>query len=239
MGIVPNYVISDWKQDIASAQETGIDAFALNCAPTRVDFYTPKQLAYAYQAAAEMSFKVFISFDFAYWNEGDRAELQQFVNLYANHPAQYMYNGGALVSTFIGDDLDWAPVKESAAPNKIYAIPNQQDPYGPYYRRTHFDGVFSWYAWPTSGGNQPVKERMSTKWDDIFTTALKSSGNVGDGSTYMAREYNEQPHSWNVTDLSKLSRLGLHLTLAERIGYMFVSSLLLIVGNKCLQCSRP
>jgi glucan endo-1,3-alpha-glucosidase len=70
VGIVENYTVDDWKADMADAQAIGIDGFALNCAPPRVDSYTPKQLANAYQAAGEMGFKVFISFDFAYWQNG-------------------------------------------------------------------------------------------------------------------------------------------------------------------------
>lgn len=109
IGIVPNYAVSDWKMDIAYAQEIGIDAFALNCAS--VDSYTPKQLAYAYQAAYKMGFKVFISFDFNYWNSGLTANITAYMQQCSAHPAQMQYNGGAVVSTFIGDNFDWAPVK--------------------------------------------------------------------------------------------------------------------------------
>jgi glucan endo-1,3-alpha-glucosidase len=69
VGIVQNYTVSDWKMDMAYAMEIGIDAFALNNAI--IDSYTPTQLANAYQAAEEVGFKVFISFDFAYWTNGD------------------------------------------------------------------------------------------------------------------------------------------------------------------------
>jgi glucan endo-1,3-alpha-glucosidase len=58
-----------------TAKDIGIDAFALNCAS--VDSYTPTQLALAYQAAEAVDFKVFISFDFAYWNNGDTATITQ------------------------------------------------------------------------------------------------------------------------------------------------------------------
>lgn len=129
---------------------------------------------------------MFISFDFVYWNGGDIAEINQLIDLYVDHPAQMMYNGGALISTFVGDDFDWAPVK-AAARGKVTAIPNQQDPWGSLYRTTNFDGVFSWYAWPTTGGNAPTKERMTTRWDDIFLRNLRGGGNKG-GSVYMARK---------------------------------------------------
>lgn len=165
--------------DMAYAQDTGIDGFALNCAS--VDSYTPTQLAYAYQAAAEIGFKVFISFDFSYWNNGDTAAITAYMNQYASHPAQAQYGGGALVSTFIGDTFDWAPVKAGSS-HELFAIPNMQDPYGPSYHTTDFDGVFSWYAWPTAGGNSIIPGPMTTVWDNLFISNLA-------GKPYMARMF--------------------------------------------------
>ena len=91
VGIVQNYTVEDWKTDMSYAMEIGIDGFALNNA--NIDSYTPTQLANAYQAAEEMGFKVFISFDFSYWNNGDTAQITAYMQQYAGHPAQ------ALVST--------------------------------------------------------------------------------------------------------------------------------------------
>lgn len=45
---------------MADAKAIGIDGFALNCAPPRVDSYTPDQLTNAYEAAAASNFTVFI-----------------------------------------------------------------------------------------------------------------------------------------------------------------------------------
>lgn len=86
-----NYTLDDWKADITEAQAIGIDGFALNCAPERIDSYTPKQLAFAYQAAEELDFKVFISFDFAYWTTGDTDSIIDIVGNYSSHPAQAYY----------------------------------------------------------------------------------------------------------------------------------------------------
>ncbi|KAJ6469126.1 glycoside hydrolase [Mycena vitilis] len=96
VGIVENYTVDDWKADMADAQAIGIDGFALNCAPPRVDSYTPKQLANAYQAAGEMGLKVFISFDFSYWTNGDTALITQALQNYSSLPGQAMYAGGVL-----------------------------------------------------------------------------------------------------------------------------------------------
>lgn len=158
--------------------EIGIDAFALNNA--NIDSYTPTQLANAYQAAENVGFKCFISFDFAYWSNGDTAQITQYMNLYAGHPAAMQYNGGAVVSTFVGDSFDWGPVK-SGTSHQIFAIPNMQDPAEATNLHTSFDGAFSWYAWPTDGGNSIISGPMTTIWDDRFVTDLA-------GKPYMARE---------------------------------------------------
>ncbi|KAM0181974.1 hypothetical protein ACHAPF_001500 [Botrytis cinerea] len=178
VGIVENYKLSDWKMDMAHAQEIGIDGFALNCAS--IDSYTPTQLALAYQAAEETGFHVFISFDFAYWNNGNTNNITDYMNQYASHPGQMQYNGGAVVSTFVGDYFDWAPVK-AGINHSIFAIPMMQDPIEASYLTTSFDGAFSWLAWPTDGGNSIIPGPMSTSWDDKFLTYLK-------GKPYMARE---------------------------------------------------
>ncbi|KAI1357908.1 glycoside hydrolase family 71 protein [Xylaria arbuscula] len=173
VGIVENYTVDDWKADIAQAQAIGIDGFALNCAPERIDDYTPKQLANAYQAAEELGFKMFISFDFAYWSTGDTAEITDIVGNYSSHPAQAYY------STFVGDNMDWNAVKNALPDQKITALPNIQDPSFLASAQTGLDGAFSWYAWPTDGGNSIIPGPMTTIWDERFIQNLA-------GRPYMA-----------------------------------------------------
>ncbi|CAG8034747.1 unnamed protein product [Penicillium salamii] len=177
VGIVGNYELEDWKVDMAAAQSTGIDAFALNCAS--IDTYTPTQLALAYKAAAEIGFKVFISFDFAYWNNGDTAKITAYMQQYAAHPAQMQYKGAAVVSTFVGDSFNWDPVRKGTS-HPIYALPNLQDPAeATTIASKSADGAFSWLAWPTDGGNSIIPGPMTTIWDDRFFHFLE-------GRTYMA-----------------------------------------------------
>lgn len=175
-----NYQIDDWVADMTIAQSIGIDAFALNCAS--VDSYTPTQLALAYQAAEQVDFKVFISFDFAYWTNGDTANITAYMQQYAAHPAQMQYKGAAIVSTFVGDSFNWTPVKQGTT-HAIYALPNLQDPAETSSDASRdADGAFSWYAWPTDGGNSIIPGPMTTIWDERFIQDLA-------GSTYMARQY--------------------------------------------------
>jgi glucan endo-1,3-alpha-glucosidase len=165
---------------MTTAMDIGIDAFALNCAS--VDSYTPTQLALAYQAAEEVGFKVFISFDFAYWTNGDTANITQYMQTYAGHAAQMQYNDAAVVSTFVGDSFDWTPVK-AGTNHSIWALPNLQDPAeASSDAQRSADGAFSWYAWPTDGGNSIISGPMTTIWDDRYISDL---GNA----TYMARMY--------------------------------------------------
>ena len=174
--------MDDWKLDMTQAKDIGIDGFALNCAPPRVDSYTPKQLANAYEAASQVGFTTFISFDFAYWSNGDTAEITSFVGNYTDHPAQAKYQGGSIVSTFVGDSFDWNAVKSNLSGKKLTVIPNIQDPNSLSHPTTGLDGAFSWYAWPTDGGNSVIKGPMTTVWDDKF---LQNLGSL----PYMAREY--------------------------------------------------
>lgn len=129
---------------------------------------------------------MFYFFDFAYWGNGDTAEITEYMNQYAGHPASMQYNGGAIVSTFVGDNFDWAPVKAGTS-DPITALPMLQDPGEIISLQTSFDGSFSWYAWPTDGGNSIIPGPMTTKWDDKYVANL-------DGRPYMARE-----SSWLIT----------------------------------------
>ncbi|KKK20680.1 hypothetical protein ARAM_000350, partial [Aspergillus rambellii] len=185
LGVVESYTVEDWKGDMNLAKEIGIDAFALNCAS--IDSYTPKQLANAYEAASQVDFKVFISFDFAYWSDDNTAQVTAYMQNYSSHPAQLQYNGAALVSTFIGDSFKWQPVKtatqlsvKSARQRSIVVVPNIRNPSWAGAENTNdIDGAFSWYAWPTDGDNSIVPGPMTTVWDERF---LK---NLGD-KVYMA-----------------------------------------------------
>ncbi|KAL4807616.1 glycoside hydrolase [Aspergillus unguis] len=189
VGIVENYTVDDWIEDMQLAQEIGIDAFALNCAS--IDSYTDPQLANAYEAAEKVDFKVFISFDFAYWSNGDTARITSIMQKYADHPGQFQYNGAALVSTFVGDSFDWGPVKAQVN-HPLFAVPNLQDPNWAGHATTSIDGAFSWYAWPTDGGNSVVKGPMTTIWDDRFIQNLGEKVYMAPVSPWFSTHFNSK-----------------------------------------------
>ncbi|EJD46378.1 glycoside hydrolase [Auricularia subglabra TFB-10046 SS5] len=191
VGIVENYTVDDWKIDMLQAKEIGIDGFALNCAPPRVDGYTPKQLANAYEAAKQTNFKVFISFDFAYWQYDDTALVTSFLANYSSHPAQAQYNGGQIASTFVGDWFDWGPVK-AALGTKLTALPHLQDPIEARDNRQSIDGALSWYAWPTDGGNSIIPGPMTTIWDDHYFEFLAGKIYLASVSPWFFTHFNSK-----------------------------------------------
>lgn len=220
---------------MAQAQEIGIDGFALNCAPPRVDSYTPKQIANAYQAAAETRFKVFISFDFAYWGDNDANAIASILRNYSGHAGQAYYDGGALASTFVGDYFNWNNVKNNMGGQKLSVIPMIQDPTYLSRQTTGIDGALSWYAWPTNGGNSVSPPPMTTIWDDRY---LEHKGNLA----YMARKYfkNNILRRWSINrmdaDISaQLFRRGSLHTSIPRTGLSFAKTSPQEDGSKCLR----
>ncbi|KAH7100744.1 glycosyl hydrolase family 71-domain-containing protein [Auriculariales sp. MPI-PUGE-AT-0066] len=179
VGIVRDYTVDDWKADMVEAKAIGIDGFALNCAPPRVDSYTPDQLANAYEAAGQSNFTVFISFDFAYWQNDDTALITSFLANYSSHPGQAKYDGGQIASTFVGDSFDWGPVK-SALGSKLTALPTS---------RTL---LRLWLAWPTDGGNSIIPGPMTTTWDDRFVEFLDDRIYMAPVSPWFSTHFNSK-----------------------------------------------
>ena len=107
------------------AQASGIHAFALDVG---TDANMSPQLQKAYAAAQQVGFANLISFDFAAqpafatnWS----TLVVPWLQTYANHPNAARYNGGALVSSFVGDGFNWAPVR-AAVNTTLTIIPNYQ-----------------------------------------------------------------------------------------------------------------
>ncbi len=81
------------------AKSYGIDAFALNIG---TDDYTDKQLGYAYESAANNDMKVFLSFDFNWWDPSDASGVGSKIAQFGSKPAQLTINGKVFVSSFSG-----------------------------------------------------------------------------------------------------------------------------------------
>ena len=95
------------------AHAAGIDAFALNVGAT--DHTTTTQVPLAYAAAAQVGFKVFLSFDYAAQGPWSSQAVINTIRTYANSPSQFKVNGLPFVSTFEGTAKasDWAAIRHA------------------------------------------------------------------------------------------------------------------------------
>lgn len=134
------------------AKQLGIDAFALNIG---VDPYTDTQLQLAYQSAANNDMKVFISFDFNWFQASDAARVGQMIARYGKNPAQLMVEGKIFASSFagdLGDDKVSVPAIREAAGVDIFFAPNFHPDQTP--DPTDIDGALNWAAWESNGKNK-------------------------------------------------------------------------------------
>ncbi|KAF8152842.1 glycoside hydrolase family 71 protein [Mycena galopus ATCC 62051] len=166
LGIVASYEQSDWEADMTLAQAIGIDAFALDIG---TDSYNDQQLGFAYAAAASVGFKVFISFDFSYWTDADIGTMSAYMQTYATLPGQFMYNGAAFVSSFVGDGFPYATL-ESQSGVSLFACPNWQS--GSFIDTDDADCGMGWSgAWPNTN-NDPIDANITTVLDEQYISDL-------------------------------------------------------------------
>jgi hypothetical protein len=179
------------------AKAVGIDAFALNIG---TDDFTDRQLGFAYDSAAKNGMKVFISFDFAWWNAGGSASaVGQKIAAYGSKPAQFKVSNKVFASSFLGDALDVAAMRRAAGVDVYWApnyFPGQSD-------ASKIDAALSWMvsphmsslawvtpyankfkAWPNNGANRAptAGQNYSVEYDDAL---YKSWLN---GKPYVARK---------------------------------------------------
>lgn len=165
------------------AKSLGIDAFALNIG---VDPYTDQQLEFAYDSAANNGMKVFISFDFNWWNTGQASAIGQKIAQYANKPGQLMVDDKVFVSSFAGDGLNVGALR-AAAGRPIFFAPNFHPSYGTDISTV--DGLLNWMAWPNNGNNKapsPGANVSVSDGDKVYTNALG-------GKAYVARKFTSIP----------------------------------------------
>jgi hypothetical protein len=177
MGIVSNRESAcDYDDDMRRAKDAGIDAFALNIG---TDPYTDTQLYYAYESAARNSMKVFISFDFNWWQASQGHEVGAKIAQYASHPAQLMVDGKVFVSSFTGDGVNVDEIRSSAG-SEIFFAPNFHPGQGDFDK---IDGALNWMGWDSNGNNRaPTAEQRVTvaDSDQAYEDALQ-------GKPYIAR----------------------------------------------------
>ncbi|GMK56524.1 hypothetical protein CspeluHIS016_0303640 [Cutaneotrichosporon spelunceum] len=185
VGNTYSYSPADWQADISEAASQAIDGFALNIG---IEGWQADQTAVAYRTAeAHGNFKLFLSLDMTSLpcrSQGDAQRLVDLVRQHASSPAQAIFQGRVLVSTFAGSECTfgtgtnngWQTAVVDPLVNgglKIAFIPSVfMDPTD-FAKYTWMDGEFNWNsAWPM--GNHDI----DTATDVAFRAALG-------GRTYM------------------------------------------------------
>ncbi|KAL4923734.1 glycosyl hydrolase family 71-domain-containing protein [Aspergillus undulatus] len=158
---------ADWEHDILEAQKAHIDGFALNIAPQ--DDYTDRVLQTAYNAAENIGgFSLFLSFDYESGGPWPLDRVITTIDTYKDRPAQYLYKGRPLVSTFegVGSSGDWPTIKSATG---CAFIPDwtSLSPSGLHTVHNVIDGAFSWDAWPV--GAQDKDTSSDKAWIDALS----------------------------------------------------------------------
>lgn len=159
------------------AKDLGIDAFALNIG---VDPYTDTQLNFAYESAAQNDMKVFLSFDFNWWNTGQGGAVGAKIKQYANLPAQLKVDNKVFVSSFAGDGVDVNAMRVAAGLDLFFA-PNFHPGQGDF---KVVQGALNWMGWDNNGNNKaPTSGHNITvpEGDRTYINALA-------GKPYIARK---------------------------------------------------
>ncbi|KAJ5734585.1 glycosyl hydrolase family 71-domain-containing protein [Penicillium manginii] len=167
------------------AKEMGIDAFALNIG---IDPYTDTQLGYAYESAAKNGMKVFISFDFNWWNTGQASAIGAKVKQYASQPGQLKVDGKVFVSSFSGDGVDVGSI-QSAAGVDIFFAPNFHPGQGKF---ESIQGALNWMAWPNDGNNKapsPGHNVTVKQGDQSYLNSLAGKPYLAPASSWFSTHY--------------------------------------------------
>lgn len=193
------YTVDQWKTDITSAQQVGIDGFALNWIPPDCDYgldWTVTQIDNAFTAAESMGFKLMYSFDMSYsectiyWNQ---TFMETMISKYAGNSAAYRWNSNMLVSTYGGDQVEqygdefFQGLKDNMADSNpislapaltTYSMGAQTNPTSEAASLMSdypsIDGYLNWQAWPLN-----VEQNITVTPDQAFQSALKSNGRTG------------------------------------------------------------
>jgi hypothetical protein len=170
---------TDYDDDMKRARSLGIDAFALNIG---TDPYTDTQLGYAYQSAAKNDMKVFLSFDFNWYNTGQTSAIGSKIKQYSGLPAQLKVDNKVFVSSFAGDGVDVNAIK-SAAGEDIFFAPNFHPGVGDF---STIQGALNWMAWDNNGNNKAPSPGHNVTVSDGDRSYIKALS----GKPYIARKLN-------------------------------------------------
>ncbi|KAJ7070294.1 glycosyl hydrolase family 71-domain-containing protein [Mycena belliarum] len=179
---------ADYDTDMVRAKSYGIDAFALNIGGPRLTELPILIVHFAYESAARNGMKVFISYDFNWWNTGQGSQIGSHLAQYAALPAQLFVNGAAFVSSFAGDGVDVAAMR-SAAGRSIMFVPNFHPGQGNF---GIIDGALNWMGWPSDGNNKAPRGGASVSvaaGDAAYAAALGGKPYLAPASPWFSTHY--------------------------------------------------
>lgn len=206
VGIVSTYAQADWEKDMKLAQSYGIDGFALNIGvdsytQQQLDYaYAAAQAVTGFKVFISFDFNWWVLFRTLETSSGGcsgglfealglsltllahRYKVDQVSDVstmftrYVNNPAQYLVDGRAFVSTFIGDGFDWATV-ETNAKHRLYVVP-KWEPSATNAENKGVAGLFSWRAWPGQVNNVPVNTSLTTADDLTYLSIAEAQNKV-------------------------------------------------------------
>ncbi|EAW11359.1 glycoside hydrolase family 71 protein [Aspergillus clavatus NRRL 1] len=207
---------ADYDDDMQRAKAVGIDAFALNIG---VDPYSDTQLDFAYESAAKNNMKVFISFDFNWYNTGQASAVGAKIKQYGSLPAQLKVDGKIFASSFAGDGIDVSALN-AAAGSEVYFAPNFHPGVGDF---SAIQGALNWIAWPNDGNNKaptPGHNVSVAAGDAAYIKALNGKDYIAPASGWFFTHFGgEVPYSKNwvfPSDLLWFDRWKEILTLGPR-----------------------
>ncbi|KAJ7115612.1 glycosyl hydrolase family 71-domain-containing protein [Mycena crocata] len=172
---------ADYDGDMQRAKAYGIDAFALN-----ILFLILVSVHFAYESAARNGMKVFISYDFNWWNTGQGAQIGSHLAQYAALPAQLFINNAAFVSSFAGDGVDVNAMR-SAAGRAIMFVPNFHPGQGNF---GIIDGALNWS--PNNGNNKAPSAGANVSvaaGDSSYQSALGGKPYLAPASPWFSTHY--------------------------------------------------
>jgi hypothetical protein len=161
------------------ARSLGIDAFALNIG---TDPYTDTQLGYAYESAARNDMKVFLSFDFNWYNTGQTSAIGSKIKHYSGLSAQLKVDNKVFVSSFAGDGVDANAIRSTAGED-IFFAPNVHPGVGDF---STIQGALNWMGWDNNGNNKVPTSGHNVTVGDGDRSYIQALS----GKSYIARKLN-------------------------------------------------
>ncbi|TMW56927.1 hypothetical protein Poli38472_002852 [Pythium oligandrum] len=166
-GVAADLTPEQWKSDMKLAKNHLIDGFVLNIASG--DPNNEKIIKNAFDAADNVGFLVFFSFDYASRGAFNTGNVIDYINRFKGRKSYYKINGRPYVSTFEGpgNANDWVSIKEAT---NCFFVPDWTS-LGPNGIKAHLDkidGAFNWNAWPDGPTG------LSPAGDDAWRKAINN-----------------------------------------------------------------